>query len=139
MNVAVPSAQHSLRFGQPASSHTVTNPSERTVCLSRNTSGPWWTWGRNHSGLRVAIDKPPVTPACSIRCTARDPGPRPWENGARSSGRCFQATSWRSSTPPPHVSAARRATMSATSDIGTSTPSSASDVTGRSAIPHGTM
>ena len=35
MNVAVPSAQHSKMLGQPASSHTVTSPRSRIVCLSR--------------------------------------------------------------------------------------------------------
>ena len=35
MNVAVPSAQHSKMFGQPASSHTVTSCSSRIVFLSR--------------------------------------------------------------------------------------------------------
>jgi hypothetical protein len=36
MNVAVPSDQHSERFGQPASSQTVTRSSERSVDLSFN-------------------------------------------------------------------------------------------------------
>ena len=38
MNVAVRSFQHSLRFGQPASSHTVTSPWPRTVCFRASTS-----------------------------------------------------------------------------------------------------
>ena len=98
MNVAVPSAQHSLRFGHPASSHTVTRSRSRTVCFSASTSGPWCTLGRSHSGLRSPIDSPPRdTRPAPVRCTDRSsPGPSPRENGARSSGRCFQATSWRS-------------------------------------------
>ena len=42
MNVAVPSAQHSKMFGQPASSHTVTRSRSRIVCLQRaGTRRPW--------------------------------------------------------------------------------------------------
>ena len=40
MNVAVPSAQHSDRFGQPASSQTVTRSSSRTARLRARTSSP---------------------------------------------------------------------------------------------------
>ena len=148
MNVAVPSAQHSDRLGQPASSHTVTRPRSRTVCLSAITSGPSCTRGRSHSGLRVLIDSPSVTPACSRRPTARAaagrtgaPGPSPRENAdrSRSSAGWRQATSCRSISPSAQRTAARRATTSTTSRIVTSTPSSASDVTGRSPMPHGTM
>ncbi len=117
MNVAVPSAQHSDRFGQPASSHTVTRPRSRSVRLSASTSGPWSTLGRSHSGLRSPRARPPVTPASarrpsrrtgwgeaasaapgapwSVGCAPR-PGPLPRENADRSSGRWRQATSWRS-------------------------------------------
>ena len=62
MNVAVPSAQQSLRLGQPASSQTVTRPRLRTVFLRAITSGPCTTFGRSHSGLRVDIDRPSTTP-----------------------------------------------------------------------------
>ena len=62
MNVAVPSAQHSLRFGQPASSHTVTSPRSRTVFFNAITSGPCTTFGRSHSGLRLEIARPSATP-----------------------------------------------------------------------------
>ena len=71
MNVAVPSAQHSDRFGHPASSHTVTRPSERIVRLRSSTSAPWRTFGRSHSGLRVLIDRPSATPAASRRERSR--------------------------------------------------------------------
>ena len=58
MNVAVPSAQHSDRFGQPASSHTVTSPRSRIVRFSSSTSGPWWTFGPQP--LRLAgLDRQP--------------------------------------------------------------------------------
>ena len=40
MNVAVPSAQHSDRFGQPASSHTVTRPRSRIGLLQRQHLRP---------------------------------------------------------------------------------------------------
>ena len=102
MNVAVPSAQHSDRLGQPASSQTVTRSSERIVLRSSVTSGPSRTLGRSQSGLRVSIDSPPVTPAASSRATARgdvvrigSPGPAPREKAARSrpSAGCFHATS----------------------------------------------
>ena len=69
MNVAVPSDQQSDRFGHPASSQTVTRSSERIVFLSSITSGPSSTFGRSQSGLRVSIDRPPVTPAASIRAS----------------------------------------------------------------------
>ena len=115
MNVAVPSAQHSDRFGQPASSQTVTRSSSRTARLSARTSGPWWTFGRSQSGLRVEICSPPMTPAWasrSLRCCDASrttaPGPAPRQKAERSSGRCRQATSWRSTVPPPQASAAAR-------------------------------
>ena len=41
------------------------------MCLSAITSAPSCTRGRSHSGLRVLIDSPSVTPACSSRATAR--------------------------------------------------------------------
>ena len=54
------------------------------------------------------------------------PGPAPRENGARSSGRCRHATSWRSARPLPHRSPARRAThVDDVAPSSTSTPSSA--------------
>ena len=95
MNVAVPSLQHSDRFGQPASSQTVTSPRSRTVRFSSSTSGPWWTFGRSQSGLRCSIDNPSVTPAAASRDTSRtgSPGPAPRENSDRSSGRWRHATS----------------------------------------------
>ena len=153
MKVAVRSFQHSLRFGQPASSHTVTSPWPRTVCFRASTSRSCTTLGRSQSGLRVAMASPSLTPAWASRVAARwrvgtpwspadrttVPGPSPRENGARSSGRCFHATSWRSTVPSPQVAAARAATRSTTCSIGTSTPSSTSDVTGLSPMPHGTM
>ena len=87
MNVAVPSAQHSDRLGHPASSHTVTSPSSRTVRLSASTSGPWRTLGRSQSGLRVSIDSPDVTPAAASRDAARTPAaparPGPAPRGER--------------------------------------------------------
>ena len=138
MNVAVPSAQQSLRLGQPASSHTVTRPRFRTVFLSAITSGPCTTLGRSQSGLRVAISRPSATPTCANRLTTA-PGPSPRENADKSSGRCFQATSCRSIEPPPHTSAAWRATTSVTASSVVSTPSSASEVTGLSGMPQGTM
>ena len=76
MKVAVPSAQQSDRLGQPASSHTVTRPSSRTVRFSASTSGPWCTLGRSQSGLRVEICSPPTTPACASRpCRCCDASP----------------------------------------------------------------
>ena len=77
MNVAVPSAQHSDRFGQPASSQTVMRSSSRSVRRSANTSGPCFTIGRSHSGLRLSIDKPPATPASARRDTRRTGSPGP--------------------------------------------------------------
>ena len=117
MNVAVPSAQHSERFGHPASSHTVTRSSSRSVRLSVNTSGPSFTFGRSHSGLRLSIDRPSATPAAARRDTRRtgSPGPSPRENRLRSSGRCVQATSWRSRGTTAQRAAASRATTSTTS------------------------
>ena len=147
MNVAVPSAQHSDRFGQPASSHTVTRPRSRTVRLSASTSGAVVHLRAQPLGLaRLDRTDPAVDAAPQAHRRRRDvephrarPGPAPRENSERSSGRCRQATSWRSARPSPHRSPARRATTSTTSRIGTSTPSSRSDVTGRSAMPHATM
>ena len=81
MKVAVPAAQHSLRFGQPASSHTVTRPCSRTVRFIASTSEPSCIFGRSHSGLRVEIVRPSATPADSSRASARPmaPGPSPRE------------------------------------------------------------
>ena len=147
MNVAVPSAQHSLRFGQPASSQTVTRSSSRTARLSASTSGPWWTFGRSQSGLRVEICSPPTTPTWasrSLRCCDASrttaPGPAPREKADRSSGRCRQATSCRSTVPPPHASAARAATASTASrdrDVDALRPQATSPAL--SAMPQGTM
>ena len=97
INVAVPSFQHSLRFGQPACSHTVTKFKSRNVRFVFNTSSVCFTCGRIHSGLRIEILKPSVTPACSRRLVKRtcSPAPSPRENAERSSGRCFHATSAR--------------------------------------------
>ncbi len=146
MNVAVPSAQHSLRFGQPASSQTVTRSSSRTARLSASTSGPWWTFGRSQSGLRVEICSPPTTPTWasrSLRCCDASrttaPGPAPREKADRSSGRCRQATSCRSTVPPPHASAARAATASAACWSVTSSPSACNDVTALPTMPQGMM
>ena len=120
MNVAVPSAQHSDRLGQPASSQTVTRPRSRTARFSARTSSPWCTLGRSQSGFRVEIANPPTTPASASRplrwcVTSRTgaPAPPPREKADRSSGRWRQATSWRSATPPPQAAEARAATASA--------------------------
>ena len=87
MKVAVPSAQHSERFGQPASSHTVTRSRSRIVRRRRSHLG-----GEPHLGphpLRLAGRD--VEPARS---------PRPREAAARRS------------VVPPDRSAARHGTAS---------------------------
>ena len=108
MNVAVPSFQHSDKFGQPASSHTVTNERSRNVFLRFRTSSPCLTCGRIQSGLRSDNGMESSTPARARRPSMRTgcPGPSPREKAERSSGVCFHATSWRSISPPPHFSAA---------------------------------
>ena len=58
MNVAVPSFQHSLKFGHPASSHTVTRLRSRSVFFVNNTSLVWFTCGRIQSGLRTEMLRP---------------------------------------------------------------------------------
>ena len=108
MNVAVPSAQHSLRFGQPASSHTVTRPRSRTVFFIASTSVPELHLRPQPLGL--AGRRWPQTPArptpgrprsrrepapVGAHATAR-PGPRRARTAPGRSGACFQATSWRS-------------------------------------------
>ncbi len=122
MNVAVPSDQHSDRFGQPASSHTVTRSSSRIVFLSCITSGPSWTFGTQPLGL-AGLDRQPLGDAGLFEASVRTRraerdrlrrDPRRARTGVRSSGRCCQATSWRSTTPPAHRSAPSRATTSTT-------------------------
>ena len=71
MNVAVPSDQHSDRFGQPASSHTVTRSSSRIVLRMAMTSSVSWTLARIHSGLRLLMSRPSVTPASASRPARR--------------------------------------------------------------------
>ena len=107
MNVAVPSAQHSLRLGQPASSHTVTRPRSRTVRFSVSTPAPVLHLGPQPLGLagrdREALgDTGLGQPAEQAhrgaggvrrRVAHGSPGPSPRENGDRSSGVCRQATS----------------------------------------------
>ncbi len=148
MKVAVPSAQHSKMFGQPASSHTVTRSSERSVLPRPVYSSPRWAGMRSHSGLRSVIWMPPVTPASRRRRSMRtEVPPSPADasaasrvKAARSSGCTFQATSWRSQAPSrAHWATARATTASTTSRMGTSRPSAASDVTPLSGMPHGTM
>ena len=157
MNVAVPSDQHSDRFGQPASSHTVTRSRSRIVLRMAMTSSVSCSLARIHSGLRLLMSRPSVTPASASRPARRAvvplsvtgtgadvgrtvvPGPSPRLNGDRSSGVWRHTTSARSWPALPHRSAARRATASTTSRIDTSTPSSRSEVTPLSAMPHGTM
>ncbi len=145
MNVAVPSLQHSDRFGQPASSHTVTSPRSRIVRFSSSTSGPWWTFGRSHSGLRVSIASPVVTPAPARRRSAgtpRAPGRLARRRARTTTGRPGDAAMPRPVDRRCRCPTARRPagrSTSTTSRIVTSTPSSASDVTGRSGIPQATM
>jgi hypothetical protein len=123
---------------------------------------------RSQSGLRLAICRPSVTPAWARRPRRRtgtpssaagagaraepvdepavrpvtdtvSPGPSPRLNADRSSGVCRHTTSCRSTSPLPHSAAARAARASTTSRIEADTPSSASDVTRLSGMPHGTM
>ena len=105
INVAVPSFQHSLKFGHPACSHTVTKLRSRSVRFVCNTSSVCCTCGRIHSGLRTEILKPSVTPACSSRLIMRtgSPAPSPLENAERSCGLCFHATSARVLCCEPHL------------------------------------
>ena len=124
MNVAVPSAQQSLRFGQPASSHTVTRPSSRTVFFSEITSGPWTTFGRSHSGLRDR-DRQAVGDA-DLRQAAND-GARALHRERMPTDRREGASRQRPDAPSsrrPHTVAACRATTSATSSSDASMPSS---------------
>ena len=95
MKVAVPSAQHSDRFGQPASSQTVVSPSSRIVWRSPRTLRSCFTCARSHSGLRASICKPSVTPACASRPVIRtgSPAPCPRLKSERSSGRSRHAMS----------------------------------------------
>ena len=71
MNVAVPSAQHSDRFGQPASSHTVTRSRSRIVLRMAMTSSVSRSGARIHSGLRLLMSRPSVTPASASRPARR--------------------------------------------------------------------
>ena len=71
MNVAVPSAQHSDRFGQPASSHTVTRSRSRIVLRIAMTSSVSRSGARIHSGLRLLMSRPSVTPASLSRAARR--------------------------------------------------------------------
>ena len=75
MNVAVPSAQHSLRFGQPASSHTVTSPRSRTVRFSSQHLGAVAHLRPQPLGLARA-DRQPAGHARLLpsAARARDPG-----------------------------------------------------------------
>ena len=140
MKVAVPSFQHSKMLGQPASSHTVTSESEPIVFLTERKSSPIRAGTRSHGGLRTATGMPAdgSTPACRSR-----------RMGARSSGVETRATGWpvrlgmvtaRSSTPEaPHTATARSTSASTVSAIESACPDAASDVTGRSLMPHGTI
>ena len=150
MNVAVPSDQHSDRFGQPASSHTVTRSSERIVFFSSITSGPSSTFGRSQSGLRVSIDRPPVTPAASSRAAAAgrhepDLLAGPFTAGERRQVAAVGGVRPRDVLALERVRRAQRCGGESGDDVddlapsSTSTPSSASDVTGLSPMPHGTM
>ena len=95
------------------------------------------TGTRTQSGLRCAMSSPPRAPprpgAAAAATGARS---RPTWTTAR---RCPVTTSWRSTTPSPNTAAARATKASTTSSIVTSTPSARSEVTPRSAMPHGTM
>ena len=123
MNVAVPSAQHSDRFGQPASSHTVTRPRSRTVRLSASTSGPWCTFGPQPLRLAAARSTgPSATPASASRAQAHRSGvtrlARARRRGRTATGRRGGAATRRPGArraPSPHRSPARRATTSTTS------------------------
>ena len=107
MNVAVPAAQHSLRFGHPASSHTVTRPCSRTVFFIASTSCPQLHLRPQPFGLASARCVEPVgtrRPA-SRRTSARPMAPVP--RRARTEpgrwGPRFHATSCRSTGPSPHI------------------------------------
>ena len=113
MNVAVPSAQHSDRFGQPASSHTVTRPRSRTVCLSAITSGPWRTFGRSHVGLaRSRSDRPGAsTPDLRrSRCDRRAVATSRRRPSART-GAARERRQVVGPVPPRHVLALERAAL----------------------------
>ncbi len=147
MKVAVPSAQQSDRLGQPASSHTVTRPSSRTVRFSaqhlRPSGAPWAAatpacgW---RSAARLRLPPAPTGPAGAATHRA-PPCPLPGsarENADRSLGRCRQATSWRSSTPPAQAVAARPGAVDHLRhrDV---TPSASSEVTALPTMPQGMM
>ena len=125
-------------LGQPASSHTVTRPRS---WIGRTRAGgspcPMRTGTRTHSGLRCAMSRPSsgATPAWRRRRSrGRSPAPSTSLGAAGP-----VTTSARSASPPPNTAVAAPRSASTTSSIDTSMPSAASEVTPRSAIPHGTM
>ena len=156
MNVAVPSAQHSDRFGQPASSHTVTRPSARTVRLSASTVGAVVHLRAQPLGLagpdRQPADDPGlVEPAAgapvAIGAGGEPARRRPLAGRAGAAGERRQVVgpvpprdvlALGASAPPPLGGEARRARRRPRRIVAV-TPSSRSDVTGRSAMPHATM
>ena len=146
MNVAVPSAQHSKMFGQPASSQTVTSESSLIVERSLTISGPIRACALAQSGLRAESDTPRSgsTPAStSRRSSARSARRPPAGSAAWMLGRAVpghQDESCRSmAAPGARCSGARRTIASTTSLMVTFTPSAAMEVTPRSVSPHGTM
>ena len=98
MKVAVPSAQHSDRFGQPASSQTVTSPSSRIVWRSPRTPRSCFTCAAQPLGL-ACFDLQALGDA-RLREPARQPHrlarAMPAAEERESSGRSRHATSWRS-------------------------------------------
>jgi hypothetical protein len=166
MNVAVPSAQHSNMFGQPASSHTVTRPSPRTVWRSERNSVPMWALARSQGGLRASMGRAaagstPASASLASRPTSRTgragaisaPGaPAPntpatpvLAEGSASAalladGGTGTAASWRSTgRPVPQRVVATANTASTTSAIPTWAPSASREVTSLSSMPHGTI
>ena len=164
MKVAVPSAQHSKMFGQPASSQTVTSPRPRTVLRSDRNSVPMLAFARNQAGLRAPSARPAAgsTPAWASRPSRRTgwagrrraaPAAGPAHPAAerpavRSAVETAVATgpvpghaaSWRSTGLPfPQRSAATAKMASTTSAMPTASPSAWSEVTSLSEIPQGTM
>ena len=147
MNVAVPSAQHSDRLGQPASSQTVTRPRSRTARFSASTSSPWCTLGRSQSGFRVEIANPPTTPASASRplrwcVTSRTTGPRRPLPARRRTDHLAGGARPRPGAPPPRRPRPRRPAPQRRRPPlawSTGTPSAASDVTDLPTMPQGMM
>ena len=147
MNVAVPSAQHSNMFGQPASSQTVTRESSRIVERSLTISGPIRACALAHSGLRAEMDTPWAgsTPASTSRRSSALPArgaPSVTAAGEPELGRTgpgHHDESCRSITAPGASPGARRTIASTASLMVTFRPSAAIEVTPRSVSPQGTM